>query len=307
VTITYRPDQSLYVDFNGIHRLTRGLRDERNASFSRTQERLWAAVEAGEGNLAVTSWAIQAGTRTGGEIALGSGSEKAFRPQPIDGGDPAHVWVMYDALEGSQYFVHRRNIISGQTWHVFAASPVPHDIAGSATANRTMDLLYSWQSGGATWIGDYTYGIDGSGGSGQLNYITGPPNLSHLSAAHSSDGRVWVAGEDSGRVYLYRGNTLAASASGRAPSVARVVVSGQERILFAYMREENGHTVVHRSLHYLSGFLAGSAKPLFTIPAGQACNLSVVPASGECVWLFWDQPFYATNQMFFTQVAIGDS
>ncbi len=300
-SLSYSTKQSIDISQGSIHRLSRQ-EPEAQPAATRGDNFLYLALEGPGGQGELRTW------------DLGTGIERLKHIWTSPSGPIIRPWVVLSSGSGPYYILHDIRTAKGfqlvfrvsgaRSYYNREPSPVPHNPVAYA-AGGLIYAYYTWPRLSVTAVGCEWYsGQTGSPVSGDHSVIIGPPNLSNLTIACMSNGDALLAGEENGRVYLYGRHFLRRSITGQRPTIAPVSVSGQERILVAYLTRQGPDTAVQGELVDTMGVVKGVASTLSTIPEAGVERMSLVQSpTGDC-WLFWQGTCLGRNQIFVTKVAL---
>ena len=300
-SLLYCAKQSVDISRGSIHAIS-GQETQSQPAATRNSLRLTLAYEGGAGQGELKHWNVDSGAYSGTYRWTSIGP--VVRPWALLKTNSTTGYIFYDSRTFSGFRLWIRSTETGTERIEDSIRPVPHyptAVAGS----DIMELYYAWPSSQSTRIARSTRFLDDGHGIGtSLSYICGPPNLSNLVSTASPGTGTWLVGEEDGRVYLYRRYHFTASVKGVGPALATVDVSGQSRLLFAYMEPRESESVVWGQLYDGMGTLTGEPAVLFTIHEGTVPRISLAQSPAGDAWLFWQGSCFGKNQIFVTKVAL---
>jgi hypothetical protein len=300
-SLLYCAKQSLDTSPGSIHAIS-GQENQSQPAATRNSLCLALAYEGGAGQGEVKYWNVDSGAYSGTYRWTSVGP--VVRPWALLKTNSISGYIFYDSRTFSGFRLWMRSTETGELWIEDIIRPAPH-YPTAAVAGDIIELYYAWPSSRATYIArNARFLYNGQGISSSLAFISGPPNLSNLVSTASPGTGTWLAGEEDGRVYLYRRNHLTMSVKGVGPALATVDVSGQSRLLFAFIEPRESDSVVWGQLYDRMGTLRGAPAALFTIHESTVPRISLVQSPGGDAWLFWQGSIFGKNQIFVTKVAL---
>jgi len=300
-SLLYSSKQSIDIAQGSIHRLSRQEAEAQPAA-TRGDYFLHLAYEGPGGQGELRTWNLETVVERPKYIWT-SPSGPIIRPWVVLSSGGGLYYILHD-IKTTKGFQLVFRVSGACSYYNREPSPVPHNPVAYA-AGGLIYAYYTWPRLSVTAVGSENYmAHTGSPISGDDSVIIGPPNLSNLTIACMSNGDALLAGEENGRVYLYDRGFLRRSITGERPTIAPVSVSGQDRILVAYLTRQGPDTVVRGELVDRAGVVKGVASTLFTIPQAGIVRISMVQSlAGDC-WLFWQGTCLGRNQIFVTKVAL---
>jgi hypothetical protein len=299
-SLLYCSNQSLDIARGAIHAVSGGENQSQPVA-TRNEVYVNLAYEGGAGQGEVKSWIVESG-RYSGTYKWTHPAGPVVGPCVLLKPGSTSFYVFHDCRTFSGFQLFVRSPGSGKEWSTDYLRPIPHNPT-AVTIGGIIYLYYAWPCNGVTRIASEARNLeDGTGIGANTAYICGPPNLSNLVSARSPEG-TWLAGEDSGRVYLYRENHLKSSVKGVAPTLASLTVCGQARLLLAYAEPCADETIVWGRLYDSMGTLRGGPYALFTIPDSVVPRISLVLSPAGDAWLFWQGSSLGGSRIFLTKVA----